>query len=188
VPSLKLSRRKFSKQRGNVRAPVAVRSRARSLSILALTICGLLATACDRGDHPGRIGSRASQFTVSDGVQTVDIAKLRGHIVILNFWATWCVPCIEEVPTLVELQHRMPQVTVVAISGDEDASAYRQFLLDNRVDFVTVRDPSNRIPRQYGTIKIPESYVIDRKGILRRKFVSAQNWTSPEILEYLSKL
>jgi peroxiredoxin len=82
----------------------------------------------------------------------------------------------------------MPQVTVIAISGDEDAGAYRQFLLDNRVDFVTVRDPSNRIPRLYGTIKIPESYVIDRKGILRRKFVSAQNWTSPEILDYLSKL
>jgi thiol-disulfide isomerase/thioredoxin len=156
--------------------------------MLALTFCGLLTTACDRGDHPGRIGSRAPEFTVSDGVQSVNLEKLRGHVVILNFWATWCVPCIEEVPTLVELQHRMPQLTIVAISGDQDAGAYRQFLVDNRVDFVTVRDPSNRIPLLYGTIKIPETYVIDREGRLRRKFVSAQNWTSPEIVDYLSKL
>jgi cytochrome c biogenesis protein CcmG/thiol:disulfide interchange protein DsbE len=160
----------------------------RGRAILAMMLCGLLASSCDRGDHPALIGSPAPQFTVSDWVQTVDLAKLRGHIVILNFWATWCVPCIEEVPSLVQLQKRLPQVTVIAISQDEDASAYRQFLVDNHVDFVTVRDPSARIPKLYGTIKIPETYVIDRRGVLRRKFVSAQDWTSPEIVDYLSKL
>jgi thiol-disulfide isomerase/thioredoxin len=157
-------------------------------AFLALAMCGLMATACDRGDHPASIGARAPEFTVSDGTQTVDLAKLRGRTVVLNFWATWCIPCIEEVPSLVELQQRMPQITVVAISEDEDASAYRQFLLSNHVNFVTVRDPSARERKMYGTIKIPESYVIDRGGTLRRKFVSAQDWTSPEILDYLSKL
>ena len=87
-----------------------------------------------------------------------------------------------------ELQRRMPQVTVVAISSDEDAAAYRKFLTDNNVNFVTVRDPSFRIPKLYGTIKIPETYVIDRQGVLQRKFVSAQNWTTPEIMDYLGKL
>ncbi len=157
-------------------------------SVLALALCGLLATACDRGSHPTRIGSSAPQFTVSDGTQTVDLANLRGHVVVLNFWATWCIPCIEELPSLVELQRRMPQVTVVAISADEDADAYRRFLVDNHVNFVTVRDPSTRIQKLYGTIKIPESYVIDQRGVLRRKFVSAQDWTSPEILDYLGKV
>jgi cytochrome c biogenesis protein CcmG, thiol:disulfide interchange protein DsbE len=156
--------------------------------MLAILMCGLLATACDRGDHPARIGSRAPQFMVADDVQTANLSQLRGHVVILNFWATWCVPCIEELPSLVELQHRIPQVTVVAISSDEDAAVYRQFLVDNRVDFLTVRDSSDRVPKLYGTIKIPETYVIDREGILRRKFVSAQDWTSPEILDYLAKL
>jgi peroxiredoxin len=160
----------------------------RTRSLLALALCGLLATACDRGSHPARIGSGAPQFTVSDGTQTVDLASLRGHVVVLNFWATWCIPCIEELPSLVELQRRMPQVTVIAISSDEDADAYRKFLVDNHVDFVTVRDSSGRVPKLYGTIKIPETYVIDRQGVLRRKFVSAQNWTSPEILDYLGKL
>ena len=86
------------------------------------------------------------------------------------------------------MEHRLPQVTVIAISQDEDPALYRQFLIDNHVDLLTLRDPSLRIPRLYGTLKIPESYVIDRNGILRRKFVSAQNWTSPEILDYLGKL
>lgn len=118
----------------------------------------------------------------------VSLDKLRGRVVILNFWATWCIPCIEEVPSLVELHHRMPQLAVVAISQDEDAGLYSKFLTDNHVDFQTVRDPSARIPKMYGTIKIPETYVIDRKGVLRRKFVSAQNWTTPEIMDYLGKL
>jgi cytochrome c biogenesis protein CcmG, thiol:disulfide interchange protein DsbE len=162
--------------------------RWRILPVVALALCGMLATACDRGDHPAQIGSSAPLFTVADGRQSVDLAKLRGHVVILNFWATWCVPCIEEVPSLVALQHRLPQVTVVAIGQDEDDGVYRQFLAAHQVDFLTVRDPSARVPRLYGTLKIPETYVIDGKGVLRRKFVSAQTWTSPEIIDYLSKL
>jgi peroxiredoxin len=157
------------------------------LAICALGVCGL-ATGCDRGDHPARIGSPAPEFTVGDDVQTVNLDTLRGHVVILNFWATSCFPCVEEVPSLVELQRRDPQVRVVAISDDPDAAVYREFLSDNHVDFSTVRDPSERVRNLYGTVKIPETYVIDSKGILRRKFVSAQNWTSPEILDYLNKL
>jgi thiol-disulfide isomerase/thioredoxin len=180
------SNRNLSEQGSSGRRSSGLRARAFSFAVLA--ICSLLTTACDRGDHPARIGSPAPQFTVSDGTQTVNLDKLRGHVVIVNFWATWCIPCIEEVPTLVDLQRRMPQVSVVAISSDEDPATYAKFLTDNHVDFLTVRDPSYRVPHLYGTVKIPESYVIDEKGVLRRKFVSAQNWTSPEIVDYLSKL
>lgn len=166
-----------------------VRLTARGL-LLSLTVClgTLLVGACDRGDHPMRIGSPAPEFALNDGSQTVDLDKLRGRIVIVNFWATWCPPCIDELPSLLEMQHRLPGVTVVAISQDEDPEAYQRFLIANHVDLLTVRDPSARIPALYGTSKIPESYVIDRDGILRRKFVSAQTWTSPEIMNYLGKL
>ncbi|HEY4379768.1 MAG TPA: TlpA disulfide reductase family protein [Acidobacteriaceae bacterium] len=162
--------------------------RRRGLGVLALAACGLLSTACDRGDHPARIGTAAPEFTVADGTKSVDLARLRGHVVVLNFWATNCFPCVEEVPSLRDLQHKMPQITVVAISNDEDASAYRRFLTDGSVDFLTVRDASGRVQALYGTVKIPETYVIDKNGILRRKFVSAQNWTNPEIVDYLSRL
>lgn len=152
------------------------------------TVCALLSGACDRGAHPALIGAPAPEFHVNDGTQSVDLAKLRGRVVLLNFWQTSCVPCIEEMPSLERLQREMPQVVVVGISNDEDAAIYRRFLDTYHVDFLTVRDPSFRIPHMYGTVKIPETYVIDREGTLRRKFVSAQEWTSPEIVDYLSKL
>jgi thiol-disulfide isomerase/thioredoxin len=148
----------------------------------------LLAAGCDRGDHPGRVGNLAPQFVVSDGAHTADLSKLRGRIVILNLWATWCAPCIEELPSLLEMQSRLPQVTVVAISMDEDPDIYQRFLAKHHVDLLTIRDPTQKVNAMYGTVQIPETYVIDRQGMLRRKFVSAQNWTSPEILDYLNKL
>lgn len=166
-----------------------VRSRwFRALVWLALATVGLSTTACDRGDHPARIGKTAPEFTVSDGRESLDINKLHGRVVVLNFWATSCVPCIEEIPSLAEMQRRMPNISVVAVSSDDDDALYRRFLTEYHVDFLTVRDPSFRIPHMYGTVKIPETYVIDRNGVVRRKFVSAQNWTSPEILDYLNKL
>lgn len=168
---------------------VAVESRWYRLLVSALLgTVALSMTACDRGDHPARIGSKAPEFTVTDGRESLDLNKLRGRVVVLNFWATSCVPCIEEIPSLAELQRRMPNLSVVAVSSDEDDALYRRFLTQYNVGFLTVRDPSYRIPHMYGTVKIPETYVIDRKGVLRRKFVSAQNWTSPEILEYLNRL
>ena len=157
-------------------------------SAVVLASVGLFATACDRGDRPALIGKKAPEFTVSDGKQSLDLKSYRGRIVVLNFWATSCVPCIEEIPTLAELQRRMPNISVVAVSSDDDDALYRKFLSEYHVNFVTVRDPSYRVPHMYGTVKIPETYIIDRKGVLRRKFVSAQNWTNPEILDYLGKL
>ena len=82
----------------------------------------------------------------------------------------------------------MPNIVIVAVSIDDDNDAYRSFLARNHVDLLTIRDPSGRINALYGTAQIPETYVIDRNGILRRKFVSAQEWTSPDIESYLSKL
>jgi len=148
----------------------------------------LLTMGCDRGQHPRLVDTVAPEFSLNDGSQSVDLAKLRGKIVLLNFWASWCPPCIEELPTLMELHRRMPEVVVVAISIDEDPEKYQRFLTKNHVDLLSVRDPSQRIETMYGTAQIPETYVIDRQGRLRRKFVSAQNWTSPEIMEYLAKL
>ncbi len=74
----------------------------------------LLLAGCDRGDHPGRIGKAAPQFAVSDGVQSIDMSKLRGKVVVLSLWATWCATCVEELPSLVQMTQQMPGVTVVA--------------------------------------------------------------------------
>ena len=158
----------------------------RLLASVALGL--LLAAGCDRGKHPGQIGSVAPAFAVSDGSQSADLSKLRGKVVVLNFWATWCPPCIEELPSLMELQRRMPEVAVVAISTDEDKAAYKQFLSEHSIQLRTINDSEQRVNRLYGTFRYPETYVIDRNGVLRRKFIGPQTWTSPEIMDYLAKL
>lgn len=149
----------------------------------------LVLTACYSGSRPTRIGSAAPDFTVKDDARSVSLHDLKGKIVLLNFWATWCPPCVEEMPSLVALQGKMKdKVTVLAISVDVDEGAYKKFLKDHGVDLLTVRDPDEKSNTLYGTFKYPETYVIDRDGVVRRKFIGPVDWTSPEIIQYLSKL
>ena len=125
---------------------------------------------------------------MSDGVQTIDLAKLRGKVVVLNLWATWCAPCVEELPSLLAMQKEHPEIAVVAVSADQDDAVYRRFLVRHQVDVTTVRDSDQKVNAMYGTVQIPETYIIDRQGVLRRKFIGAQDWTGKEISEYLRKL
>lgn len=147
-------------------------------------------SACYSGSRPPRIGLTAPDFTVQDAQNKITLSQYRGQVVVLNFWATWCAPCVEEVPSLVEMQRRMKAkgVTVLAVSVDVDENAYRQFVKDHNVNLVTVRDPSGKSNGLYGTFKFPETYIIDRNGVMRRKFIGAVDWTEPEITDFLSKL
>lgn len=154
----------------------------------SLALGMLLVAGCDRGEHPENLGKQAPQFVVGDGTRTVDLSKLRGKVVVLNLWASFCAPCIEELPSLLALQRQMPDLVIVAVSIDQDADVYHRFLEKNHVNLVTVRDADQRVNALYGTTQIPETYIIDRHGVLRRKFVSAQDWTSPEITSYLARL
>ncbi len=154
----------------------------------AIVIVLVTATGCDRGSHPEQLGTRAPMFTVNDGEHAVDLSKLRGRVVVLNFWASWCAPCLEELPSLEEMQTDLPQVKVVGVSTDDDAAAYQRFLREHSVSILTVRDGEQRSNAMYGTFRYPETYVIDKKGIIRRKFIGPQDWTSPEIVGYLRKL
>ena len=151
-------------------------------------LAGMFAVGCDRGDHPGNVGKPAPLFAMSDGVQTVDMSKLKGKIVVLNLWATWCAPCVEELPSLLTLQQKLPGIAVVAVSTDQDDTVYRKFLVKHNVNVLTVRDADQKVNQMYGTVMIPETYIIDRQGVIRRKFIGAQDWTSPDIVDYLNKL
>jgi cytochrome c biogenesis protein CcmG/thiol:disulfide interchange protein DsbE len=150
----------------------------------------LIFAGCYSGTRPPRIGTVAPDFTVQDSGNQVTLSQLRGKIVVLNFWATWCAPCVEEVPSLVQLQQKMRTkgVIVLAVSVDEDGSAYRDFLQKHNVDLLTIRDATQKSNALYGTFKFPETYIIDRNGTMRRKFIGAVDWSEPEIVDFLSKL
>jgi cytochrome c biogenesis protein CcmG, thiol:disulfide interchange protein DsbE len=157
-----------------------------TLAILIL----LALSGCYSSSRPSRVGSPAPQFTIQDPERTVSLNQFKGQVLVLNFWATWCPPCIEEMPSLVQMQQRMKAkgVTVLAVSIDVDDNAYHEFLKLHGVNLLTVRDPDQKTPSLYGTYRWPETYVIDRSGVVRRKFIGAVDWTEPDVLEFLGKL
>ncbi len=131
----------------------------------------------------------APEFTVTDAERTVALKDLRGKVVVLNFWATWCPPCVEEMPSLVRMQEQLKdKVTVLAVSVDEDDRAYRSFIKKYNIALLTVRDAQQKSNELYGSFRFPETYIIDRDGVLRRKFIGPVDWTKPDILDYLQKL
>ena len=131
----------------------------------------------------------APEFTVTDAERTVALKELRGKVVVLNFWATWCPPCVEEMPSLVRMQEQLKdKVTVLAVSVDEDDRAYRSFIKKYNIALLTVRDAQQKSNELYGSFRFPETYIIDRDGVLRRKFIGPVDWTKPDIVDYLGKL
>jgi peroxiredoxin len=145
---------------------------------------------CYSGSRPPRVGEAAPDFSIQDSSKTVALHDLKGDVVVLNFWATWCGPCVEEVPSLVAMQRELKDkgVKVLAVSIDIDQKAYEKFLRDHGVDLLTVRDPDQKASTIYGSFKWPETYIIDRKGIVRRKFIGPVDWTHPEIQSYIAGL
>lgn len=147
-----------------------------------------LLLGCNRGAHPKMLNIPAPDFTVADGTNSIHLANYKGKIVLLNLWATWCAPCVHEMPALVQLHHEHPEWAILAVSVDEDPEAYKQFIAERHVDLTTVRDPDERVAKLYGTDGWPETYIIDRKGIIRRKVVGDPDWSNPEIRSFIQGL
>ena len=158
--------------------------------VLLVILSTALATACYTGSRPPHVGSSAKQFVVQDSDRKVSLDQFRGQVVVLNFWASWCAPCVEELPSLMTMQDRMKAkgVVVLGVSIDVDGDAYHRFLKQRNVNFLTVRDPEQKVAEMYGTSGWPETYIIDRKGVMRRKFIGAVDWNSPDIVQFLTTL
>ena len=149
----------------------------------------LAVSSCERDPKARLVGNPAPDFAITDSDHTVALHDLHGKLVLLNFWAAHCGPCIDEMPSLVQLQARMgSQVTVLGVGVDTSKDDYHQFLRQFGVNFPTVLDSQKKSYNLYGATGYPETTVIDRTGTVRRKFVGPQKWDSPEIIEYLQKL
>lgn len=137
------------------------------------------------------VGDTAPDFAVStEGGRTVTRSNFGGKLLVLNFWATWCPPCIEEMPSLDEFQRRLAAdgVVVLGVSVDRSETAYRQFLQKARVSFLTARDPSASISASYGTFRYPETYIIDGSGKVVLKHIGPQNWADERFVREIRSL
>jgi thiol-disulfide isomerase/thioredoxin len=134
-------------------------------------------------------GDSAPEFTITaDNGRTVSVPNFGGKVLILNFWATWCPPCVEETPSLSQFaaQYAGKGVVVLAVSVDRDANAYRRFLDKYKPAFLTKRE--DKLHADYGTFMYPETYIIDAKGKVVEKFPEEVDWNSPKVTALVNSL
>lgn len=136
-------------------------------------------------------GDAAPNFKITtDSGKTVSIDSFGGKLLVLNFWASWCPPCVEETPSLEQFARELgPEgVVVVAVSIDRNENLYHRFIQRFGISFETARDPEANISSSYGTFQIPETYLIDPHGKVLEKVISNQNWMDPEFLAQVRKM
>jgi len=148
----------------------------------------MLLAGCDRGSHPTQISKPAPDFTVSDGQSTIHLASYRGKIVMVNFWESHCGPCITELPSLLQFHHEHPEIPILAVSSDTDDDSYKAFIAQRHMDLITVRDPQQSAGNKFLITGWPETFIIDRQGNIRRRFIGATDWSDPEILKFLKTI
>ena len=119
-----------------------------------------------------------------------DLASSRGKIVLVNFWATWCGPCREEMPSLARLSQLMDPATfqLVAVSVDDGWAPIETFFEQRPTPYPVVLDRGAKVSLAYGTSKFPETFLIDGQGNVKLKFVGARNWSEDRIVALLEEL
>jgi peroxiredoxin len=139
-------------------------------------------------------GDKAPRFkvTTEDG-HTITPTDFGGKLLVLNFWASWCPPCVEETPSLDAFTRVMaPEgVVVLGVSIDKNADMYKRFLAHFKPAYEVARDADADISSSYGTFVFPESYIIDRNGKVVEKIIGEPekgDWTDPELLARIRRM
>jgi len=117
------------------------------------------------------VGQRAPEFSAPalDGSKSLSLAAYRGKVVYLDFWASWCPPCLTSLPLLEKLRKEFPsdQFQILAVNVDQDPEKARKFLERTQVGYPSATDPKGRIPGSFGIETMPTSFLIDRNGVIR---------------------
>jgi len=157
-----------------------------SLAVMLCLFVVALRTALH--DNSVKVGDTAPDFSIrADNGKVITPRDFGGKLLILNFWASWCPPCVHETPSLDQLQRQLGSkgLVVLGVSQDQSAKDYQAFLDHFHIAFPTARQPDETIKNRYGTIQIPESYLIDQNGKVIEKVVSEVDWTSEPMVQYV---
>ncbi len=166
--------------------------------LLFIACLFLSLTACSKTDSP-KTGTVAKEKSPAPDVSVVSLANgtslklsdLKGKVVLLNFWATWCPPCRDEMPSMMKLNSLMAgkPFQIVAVSIDEGGKKdIEAFFKESGFSLPTYLDESGASSKSYGITGVPESFIIDKQGVLVKKIIGGAAWDSPEVVAYLEEL
>lgn len=145
-------------------------------------------------EKPLKVGELVPDFVLQDAQgRSFQLSSFRGNYVFLNFWATWCPPCIEELPSMEALNFlwRTKNFSMLAVSVDDSWEIIFNFLtrLSREPSFLILNDPSKNVSTGlFGTTKFPETFLIDPEGRLIKRFDGAMPWNSPQVIAELEAL
>jgi thiol-disulfide isomerase/thioredoxin len=138
------------------------------------------------------IGSVAPDIELIDiNKNKIKLSELRGAVVFINFWATWCEPCINELPSIEELSKLTsgnPKFKLITILFKDDESRAFNFMKENGYTFPIYLNPEGSAAKNFGITGVPETFIIDKKGILRNKIIGPAEWDSPHARETFQAL
>jgi len=160
-----------------------------------------------QGSREVAVGDEVPDFSLplaqsssdGSGKDQVRLADYRGHVLVLNFWGTWCPPCVAEAPSLETFAQKVKSLGVEVLGASErkdlsdadaeqDDPALAAFIEKYRLSYPIARDPSAGVAHRYGTFLFPETYIIDRHGRLAEKIISNIDWDDPRMLAFVREL
>jgi len=163
----------------------------KKLSLLILLCClPFFFSACGQGPKVATVGERAPDFTLVDlKGKTWTLSELKGQVVFVNFWATWCPPCIEEMPSMQKLYTMLPQdkFKMLAILNNDNPAIASSFATKFGITIPILNDRDNKVGPEYGLTGVPETFIVDKQGVVREKFIGPARWDSPMSVQMLMK-
>jgi len=173
----------------------------KKLALVILLMVVSIFPACSKEKSPAKSGAESSSkaaeggaapdFTVKDlDGKDLKLSSLKGSVVLVNFWATWCPPCKEEIPSMIKLNQAMAgkAFKMLAISIDEGGKEAVDSFFKGRRDLPTYLDTEAKASQLYGTTGVPETFIVDKQGIIRKKIVGGMDWSAPDVISYLDEL
>lgn len=166
--------------------------------IALLVICGALLyifsqNSGDAGRGTSREGAGAPELTVSDSLsgRKIPASEFAGKVLFINFWASWCAPCKEEMPSIEALFREMSlsdNFRMVTVLYKDSPSTAHEYLKSMGFTFPVYLDADGKTAKKYGVTGVPETYIVDKKGNLVKKIIGGFDWNSPEAKGFIQKL
>jgi peroxiredoxin len=137
-------------------------------------------------------GDKAPLFSLKDmNGKNWSLDELKGKVVLVNFWASWCPPCRVEMPSMQNLLLKMKNnkdFIILTILYSDDPTTALKYMKENKLTLTVLLNKSLTVSKMFGVTGVPETYIIDKKGILRRKIIGPINFDTPDTLAFLSSL
>jgi peroxiredoxin len=163
----------------------------KKVAFLILVFClPLFITACGQAPKVATVGKPAPDFSLMDRNGKIwTLSKLRGQVVFVNFWATWCLPCRKEMPSMQRLYTMLlkDKFKMLAILNKDDPALADAFAAKLGITMPILNDQDNKVGPKYGLTGVPETFIVDKQGVLREKFIGPAQWDSPGFIQMLMK-